>query len=94
MQRIQYVYEDKIENLLDQYSQQLAHHEKIFHEKHKDLDPLTYSRLRENDPATSEILGVIARIYEANIPIALVITDEKAGPAGTGAPGPAGDIRH
>jgi len=97
MQRLQYVYDDKTENLLDQYTQQLAHYERIFHEEHKHLDRLTYARARDNEPIMTEILSVIERIYAQAIPIALVITDDddKVTDNGLDQEGPSkDDIKH
>lgn len=76
MKRIQYVYEDKVENLLDQYKQQLEFYENLFYKNHGKLDPLAYARLRDEDYVMNEILGVVAKIYEQSIPIALVVIDE------------------
>lgn len=98
MKRIQYVYEDSVENLLDQYTQQLGFYEKAFEKENEKLSPLGYARKRDNDPVMNEILGVIARIYENSIPIALIITDDElappAGPAEAGPAGPASGTKH
>lgn len=88
MLRIQHVYEDKVENLLDQYKQQLEFYEHKFLKDNNKLTPMAFALKRDEDPVMNEILGVVAKIYEQSIPIALVVTDDgKAGPADLAGPG-------
>jgi len=91
--KITYRYEDKIENLLDQYSQQLAVEDKLFAEKHKHLNHHDYACARDNDPILGCILEVIAKIYETAIPIAIIIKDDRVKLKTTG-PGSPGGISH
>tara|TARA_R110000803_G_scaffold5230_5_gene17340 strand:+ start:1253 stop:1549 length:297 start_codon:yes stop_codon:yes gene_type:complete len=71
--RVRYVYDDKTENLLDQFSQQLAVEDKIFAEKNKTLNQHDYACARDNDQVLGCILEVIAKIYEQAIPIAIIV---------------------
>ncbi len=73
--RITYRYDDATENLLDQYSQQLAVQDKIFAVSHKLLNQHDYACARDNDPVLGCILEVIAKIYDQAIPIAIIIED-------------------
>ncbi len=73
---IVYVYDDKTENLLDQYQQQLAVYEKLFEVNNKNLKPYDYARLRDLDPVMMAILDVIAKIYDQAIPIAIQVFEE------------------
>lgn len=73
---IVYVYDDKTENLLDQYRQQLAVYEKIFEAANKNLKPADYARLRDCDVVLMAILDVIGKIYEQAIPISIQIFEE------------------
>ena len=75
--RIERIYEDSVENLLDQYTSQLQYYENEFYKKHEDLNPLDYMMLHEEDPIINEIMSVIAQIYDTNIPIMLKITDSE-----------------
>lgn len=70
---ITYRYEDKIENLLDQYSQQLAVEDSRFAQANKDLNQHDYACARDNDQVLGCILEVIAKIYEQAIPIAIIV---------------------
>ena len=72
---ITYVYDDATENLLDQYTQQLAVYEKVFETNNKHLDNYEFSRLRDRDEVMMAILDVIARIYDQAIPIAILLND-------------------
>ncbi len=75
--RIIYVYDDVTENLLNQYKQQLDHHEKIFASKNKDLSNTEFAHYRDLDPVLLSILEVIAKIYDQAIPIAVQIQYEQ-----------------
>lgn len=74
--QIVYVYDDKTENLLDQYTQQLAHCEKVFAARNKHLKIQDYARLRDTDLVMMAILDVIAKIYEQAIPVAIQVFEE------------------
>ena len=69
-------YDDKTENLLDQYNAQLAFYESHFDKMNQHLTHEEYARARESDPVMTEILIIITQIYEQAIPIALEIIDE------------------
>ena len=91
--KIIYIYDDFTENLLNQYKQQLDHHEKIFEAKFKHLTPANYAHLRDRDDVMMAILDVIAKIYDQAIPIAINISypEQEGNAAG---PGKAGGVRH
>lgn len=75
MLKITRVYDDRTENLLNQYKDQLAYYEDLFHSQNIKLSNTEYAEKRDIDPVMCEILEVIAQIYSREIPIALVITD-------------------
>lgn len=79
--KITFRYEDKIENLLDQYSQQLAVEDQRFALRNKNLDRHDYACARDSDPILGCILEVIAKIYETSIPIVIIIEDDRVKPS-------------
>lgn len=69
-------YDDKTENLLDQYRAQLDFYEKHFDKLNQHLSRSDYALARDADPVMIEIVLVLTQIYDQAIPIALEITDE------------------
>ena len=87
--KVTYRYEDKIENLLDQFQQQLAMEDARFAEAHKHLNQHEYACARDNDKVLGCILEVIAKIYEQAIPIVIIIDRGPViKPVGLNSPGP------
>lgn len=84
--KIVHVYDDATENLLNQYTQQLAHYEKIFEANNQHLSKAAYARHRDRDPIMLEILDVIAKIYEKAIPIAILVENGPTMPSAGDAP--------
>ncbi len=74
--QIRRIYDDKTENLLDQYHTQLAFYENHFDKLNQHLTRDAYAMKRDADPVMCEIILVLTQIYDQSIPIALDITDD------------------
>ncbi len=77
--KIRRVYDDRTENLLDQYHAQLQFYEDHFDKLNQHLSREDYAQKRDADIVMVEIILIITQIYDQAIPIALEVTDGTEG---------------